>query len=132
MTESKTTLKMVWTIGALFFLVNLCFSLQNAFVNITWEDLSGFKRIQLFIGVTGSLASIMMAYLSKTFAKLDPSVAAIINGNATDYQLKSVEQETLAVKATDNKPAASVVKTIESTVTQEVVPQPPISAIKKP
>jgi inorganic pyrophosphatase/exopolyphosphatase len=131
--ESKTTKKMVWTIGTLFCIHNLCMTLLTSFTNVTWEDISGFKRFQIFVGVIGNLAGIMMAYLSKTFARLDPSVGAIINGDAKDYQLKSTEVEVTPVKATDDKSAVTVTKTIESSVKQEVTPAAtPSSELAKP
>lgn len=105
----KTTLKMVIFICALFSVQSLCTCLTAAFVNITWEDMSGFKRIVLLIAVLGNWTTLLMAFFSKTFARLEPQITSVISngdggGNA------------------EAKTTQRVVTTQEVSIKKEVIP----------
>jgi hypothetical protein len=111
----KTTLKMVIFICVLFSVQSLCTCLTAAFVNITWEDMSGFKRIVLFIAVLGNWTTLLMAYFSKTFARMEPQLGSVIsNGdNGGNKEIKTTERVTTTQEVAIRKevvPPAAVVE----------------------
>lgn len=68
---AKTSLAMAWAWGIFFSFNALGSCILAAFVNATWEDMSTAKRVLMFIAIFVNWTSMMMAFLSKTMARLD-------------------------------------------------------------
>jgi len=76
----KTTKQMVIWYGALFSVNALCSCIIAAFTNATWEDMLWPKRILTGIAILGNWTTVLMAFLSKTVARMESGKPAI-NGN---------------------------------------------------
>lgn len=91
-TLAKTTLRMAVAWGVFFSLNALGSCILAAFVNASWDDMGTSKRVLMGIAIGTNWTAMMMAFMSKTIARLENGQRPI--GNGTDYFTK-----------TDNPPA---------------------------
>ncbi len=68
---SKTTTNMAIVWGVFFSLNALGSCILAAFVNASWEDMGGAKKVLLFIAIFTNWTAMMMAFFSKTIARLE-------------------------------------------------------------
>jgi hypothetical protein len=84
---SKVTKTMAIAFGVLFSMNALCTCITVAFVNATWEDMGTFKKFLTAIAILGNWTTVLMAFLSKTVARLEAGKSPIPtngNGNGSD------------------------------------------------
>jgi len=67
----KVTLQMAIAFAILFSLQSLCTCIVAAFVNTSWDEMSTFKHVMVCIAILGNWTTTLMAFLSKTMARLE-------------------------------------------------------------
>ena len=77
---NRTTKRLVIWYAALFSVNALCSCIIASFTNATWEDMLWPKRILTGIAILGNWTTVLMAFFSKTFARMETG-KPLINGN---------------------------------------------------
>ena len=73
----------------LYSLVSLGLTWTTATNGVSWDSMTRFETINLFIGVFCVWGTTMMAFFDKTIAKLDPSFIPL-----TDEEKRQIAKET--------------------------------------
>ena len=79
----KVTLQMAVAFAILFSLQSLCTCIVAAFVNTSWDEMSTFKHVMVCIAILGNWTTTLMAFLSKTMARLEAGKPPIDSGDTT-------------------------------------------------
>ncbi len=77
----KVTLQMAIAFAVLFSIQSLCTCIVAAFVNTSWDEMSPFKHTMVIIAILGNWTTTLMAFLSKTMARLEAGKPLIETGD---------------------------------------------------
>src|SRR5271166_5873596 len=93
---SKVTFRMAVIYGILFSLNSLSTCIVASLLNADWSDLSGTKKVILCIAIVGNWTGSLMAFLSKTMARMEAGKPPIVEGDTTftTKQTTTVETKT--------------------------------------
>lgn len=67
---SRVTMRMAIAFGCLFLINSLCLSILGAFTGSKWSLMDTQEKILICVAICGNWTNVLMAYLSKTVARL--------------------------------------------------------------
>src|ERR1700690_3033867 len=88
-----TTVLMVVMWGVFFSLNALGSCILAAMVNATWEDMGSSKRILMGIAIGTNWTAMMMAFFSKTVARMEAGKPPVPTDNGTDFYPRAGTQQ---------------------------------------
>ena len=88
---SKVTMTMAIAFGVLFSINALCTCVMAAFMNTSWDEMTPFKHFIICVAILGNWTTLLMAYLSKTVARLESGKGLPTNG--TDFFARSEDRQ---------------------------------------
>ncbi len=101
----KVTLRMAIAFAVLFSIQSLCTCIVASFVNTSWDEMSPFKHTMVIIAILGNWTTTLMAFLSKTMARLEAGQPPIDTGVTGDAAVIAKTTTTVQTQ-TETKPVA--------------------------